>query len=81
MKRSCGDGVELKWSGRSVTSAAERNRDHFATSVKTRSWQLRTRQINHRLGQGATKAMDDLSKVISMALKCCIGKSVVTSVV
>jgi len=36
---------------------------------QTRILQLRTQQIDHRLGWAATKAMGDLSGVISMALK------------
>jgi hypothetical protein len=43
--------------------------DHPAIGVKTRILQLRSRQIDHRLGQGATKAVGDLSGVISVALK------------
>jgi hypothetical protein len=46
------------------TPAAGGNGDHPTTSAKTRNL-----QIDHRLGQGATKAMGDLFGVISVALK------------
>jgi hypothetical protein len=45
------------------------DRDLLTLSAKTRILQLRTQQIDHRLGWGATKAMGDLSGVISMELK------------
>jgi hypothetical protein len=60
----------LKWNNfpqQWMSAAADR--DLLTLSAKTRILQLRTQQIDHRLGWGATKAMGDLSGVISMALK------------
>ena len=45
------------------------HRDLLSLSAKTRISQLRSRQIGHRLCQGAIKAMGDISEAISVALK------------
>src|SRR5256885_12167232 len=41
----------------------------YLLAQKLVSCKLRSRQIDHRSGQGATKAMGDLSGVISVVLK------------
>jgi hypothetical protein len=48
---------------------AVHDRDLLSLSAKTRILQLRSQQIDYPLGWGATKAMGDLSGVISTALK------------
>ena len=57
----------IDFAGLQCTAAADRDRQTL--SVKTRFSQLRTRQIDHRLGQGTPKAMGNLSRVTSVALK------------